>query len=327
MPNLPFTLRQLEVFASLCATRSFRRSAEALGISQASVSNQIKALEEQLGLSLLSRRPGKRPTLTQDGIAFFEDLKGFNAASERLAAHRRASPDREQPVCYRVRVGQGLVDHFVRPKLDRFLAQNPLIELEFDARPPSFRYVRDIEDGRFDFALFHLRADRPVDPGMRQLAIVRGGIFGHRKFLHGRSPPLSADEISELPFILPGAGSEGEADVLRAFDRHGIVARRVISHTQFFDVIGTMLERGLGIASFSEVMLAPEAREDVVLLYPLENWRLIWYRRDHGADPRCDLVESFLLSGVLQDPHYPAIDIFAEGFAPQLAGSCTSSIS
>jgi DNA-binding transcriptional LysR family regulator len=42
MANLPFTLRQLDVFASLCATRSFRRSAESLGISQASVSNQIK---------------------------------------------------------------------------------------------------------------------------------------------------------------------------------------------------------------------------------------------------------------------------------------------
>lgn len=314
MPSLPFTLRQLDVFASLCATRSFRRSAEALGISQASVSNQIKALEEQLGLSLLSRRPGKRPTLTQDGIAFFEDLKGFNAAGERLAAHRRAAAEQRRPVSYRVRVGQGLVDHFVRPKLDRFLAQNPLIELEFDARPPSFRHVRDIEDGRFDFALFHLRADRPVDPGMRQLAMVRGGIFGHRKFLGDRSSLLSADEIGALPFILPGAGSEGEADVLRTFDRHGIVVRKVISHTQYYDVIATMLDRGLGISSFSEVLLTPEQRKNVVLLYPLENWRLIWYRADHGTDPRCDLVESFMLSSVLQDPNYPSIDIFAEGY-------------
>lgn len=314
MPNLPFTLRQLDVFASLCATRSFRRTAEALGISQASVSNQIKALESQLGLSLLSRSPGKRPTLTQDGIAFLDDLKGFNAAGERLASHRRAEPRQDKPVCYRIRVGQGLVDHFVRPKLDRFLAQNPLIELEFDARPPSYRYARDIVDGRFDFALFHLRADRPVDPGMRQLAMVRGGIFGHRKFLRGRSAPLTADEIGHLPFILPHAGSLFEADVLKAFDRHGIVVRHVASHTQYFDVIGTMLERGLGIASFSDVMLTPQMRKDVVLLYPLENWRLIWYRRDHGTDSRCDLVESFMLSSVLQDADYPAIDVFAEGF-------------
>ena len=80
MANLPFTLRQLDVFASLCATRSFRRSAESLGISQASVSNQMKALEAQLGLQLFARRPGQRPTLTPDGMAFLDDLQAFQAA-------------------------------------------------------------------------------------------------------------------------------------------------------------------------------------------------------------------------------------------------------
>lgn len=315
MPALPFTLRQLEVFASLCGTRSFRRTAETLGISQASVSNQIKALEDQLGVSLFVRRPGKRPSLTQDGLSFLEDLRSFNAAAEQLARHRRTAPDSDRPVTFRIRVGQGLVDHFVRRKLDRFLAQNPNIELEFDAQPPSWRYSQDIQDGRFDFALFHLRADRPVDPAVRPLAMVRGGIFGHRKFLKGRKPPLTSDEMSQLPFVFPQAGSLQEREVLTAFDAHGIVPRKVISHTQFFDVIGTMLERGLGVASFSEVMLAPEARKDVVLLFPLQNWRLVWYRKDHTGDPRCDIVESFMLSSVLQDPDYPTIDILDPEFA------------
>jgi hypothetical protein len=51
-----------------------------------------------------------------------------------------------------------------------------------------------------------------------------------------------------------------------------------------------------------------------VLLYPLENWRLIWYRKDHASDPRREAVESFLLSSVLQDPNYPAIDVFADDY-------------
>ena len=92
MPNLPFTLRQLEVFSSLCATRSFRRTAESLGISQASVSNQMKALEEQLGLALFARRPGQRPTLTPEGTAFLDDLRVFQAAGEALAAASWARP-------------------------------------------------------------------------------------------------------------------------------------------------------------------------------------------------------------------------------------------
>ena len=41
------------------------------------------------------------------------------------------------------------------------------------------------------------------------------------------------------------------------------------------------------------------------MLYPLENWRLLWYRKDAGGDPRCDAVQAFLLSSVLQDPELP----------------------
>ena len=316
MTSLPFTLRQLEVFASICATRSFRRSAEGLGISQASVSNQMKALEEQLGLSLFARRPGQRPTLTPDGMAFLDDFRAFQAAGEALAAHRRKNGDEaEQRARYRVLIGQGLLDGYVRAKLDRFLAAHPQIELAFDARPPSGEQARDIEDGRYDFAMIHRRADRSVEPSMRQLALVRGGIYGHRKFAEGHQLPLDPELLNTLPFIMPLAGSAQERDVLRFFDRYGIRPRRVMGHTQYYDVMAAMLERAVGVSSFADAILPPEMRGDVILLYPLENWRLLWYRKDAGGDPRCDAVQAFLLSSVLQDPDYLTISIFADEFA------------
>jgi len=313
MQGLPFTLRQLEVFANLCATRSFRRSAESLGISQASVSNQMKALEEQLGLTLFERRPGQRPALTADGMAFLADLRAFQAAGEALAAHRRKRSDEpDRQVRYRVLVGQGLLDHYIRPKLDRFFAANPQIELAFEAHPPSRQLARDVEDGQFDFGLIHQRADRPVEPYLRQLALVRGGVYGHRKFAEGRNLPLSADELNVLPFIMPLAHSQQESDILRLFDRYAVRPRRVIGHTQYYDVMAAMLERGVGVASFADSILPPEMREEVILLYPLENWRLLSYRKDAGGDPRCDAVQAFLTSSVLQDPNYRTISIFTD---------------
>jgi DNA-binding transcriptional LysR family regulator len=314
MPNLPFTLRQLEVFASLCATRSFRRSAESLGISQASVSNQMKALEEQLGLSLFTRRPGQRPALTGDGMAFLDDLRAFQTAGEALAAHRRRS-DGENTVRYRVLVGQGLLDRYLRPKLDRFFAAHPLIELNFEPHPPTSNLVRELEEGRYDFALIHHRADRGVDGHVRELALVRGGIYGHRKFAEGRQLPLRPEVINTLPFIMPLAASWQEQAILQAFERHGIRPRRVIGHTQYYDVMAAMLERGVGVSSFADAILPPEMRDEVILLYPLENWRLLWFRKDAGSDPRCDAVQAFMLSSVLQDPNYRTISLFAEEFA------------
>lgn len=315
MPNLPFTLRQLEVFSSLCATRSFRRTAEALGISQASVSNQMKALEAQLGVALFARRPGQRPALTAEGMAFFDDLQAFQAAAETLASHRRKrAEEAEQQVRYRVLIGQGLLDGYIRSKLDRFFAAHPQIELAFEAHPPSRELARDVESGRFDFAMIHQRADRPVEPYLRQLALVRGGIYGHRKFADGRQLPLPAEMLNALPFIMPLAASAQEAEMLRLFDRYGIRPRRVIGHTQYYDVMAAMLERGVGVSSFADAILPTEMREQVIMLHPLENWRLLWYRKDAGGDPRCDAVQAFLVSSVLQDSNYRTITVFADEF-------------
>jgi hypothetical protein len=79
--------------------------------------------------------------------------------------------------------------------------------------------------------------------------------------------------------------------------------------------MGAMLDRGVGVSSFADAILSAEMRENVIMLYPLENWRLLWYRKDHGTDPRCEAVASFLLSCVLQDPNYRTISVFAEDYA------------
>ncbi len=308
MPNLPFTLRQLDIFASLCATRSFRRSAEQLGISQASVSNQIKALEEQLGLTLFDRAPGRRPSLRPAGLAFLEDLRHFHRAAELLASHRRSA---HEPVPatrrFRVLVGQGMFDAYVRPKLDRFLVDHGQIELEFEAQLPFGQLIRAVESGQYDFALINQRADQPVHNEFRQLAMVRGGIYGHHKFAEGQELPLTRDQLNSLPFILPKATSKQEREVLRNFETHGIQPRHVVAHSQYYDVMAAMLERGLGIASFSEAILPPAMRAEVQLLYPMEDWRLLWFRKQAAPDPQADEVEAFLIASVLEDPDYPAI--------------------
>jgi hypothetical protein len=76
-----------------------------------------------------------------------------------------------------------------------------------------------------------------------------------------------------------------------------------------------MLDRGMGISSFADAILQPEMRDNVIMLYPLENWRLLWYRKDHGTDPRREGAATFLLSSVLQDPNYQTISIFAEEYS------------
>ena len=113
---------------------------------------------------------------------------------------------------------------------------------------------------------------------------------------------------------MPLAASAREQEMLRFYERYGIRPKRVIGHTQYYDVMAAMLDRGVGISSFADAILPGEMRANVIMLYPLENWRLLWYRKDHGTDPRREAVASFMLSCVLQDPNYRTISVFAENY-------------
>ncbi len=310
IPALPFTLRQLEVFAALARTGSFRTSAEELGISQASVSSQLKVLEEQLGLTLFDRKPGRTPLLTAEGRAFESDLRQFYAAAQVLAAHKVTGDRPESAIQFRLLVGQGMFDFFIRQQLDRFLADHPLIELEFDTHPPTSDLPRLLQGGRFDFALINLREDQDVPPEMTTLALVRGGIYGHRKFAEGRSLPLSPEEVSLLPFVLPHAGSKQERELLVALARANIRPRKVVGHSQYYDVMGAMLERGIAVASFSEPLLRPEARENVIQLMPVVDWRMLLFRKPAPPDPRRDQVQRFLVTSTIGNPAFPAMEVF-----------------
>lgn len=62
--NLPFTA--LRTFEAVARLRGFGRAAEELGVTQSAVSQQVKSLEEWLGLRLITRGSG-RITPTEDG--------------------------------------------------------------------------------------------------------------------------------------------------------------------------------------------------------------------------------------------------------------------
>ncbi len=62
-------LRHIRYFQAICETGSFSRAAEALHVTQPTLSHQIKQLEDELGTHLLHRL-GRRTELTEAGKAF-----------------------------------------------------------------------------------------------------------------------------------------------------------------------------------------------------------------------------------------------------------------
>jgi DNA-binding transcriptional LysR family regulator len=73
--------RRLLTFAEVARRGSFSRAAEALALTQPAVSQQVAALERQLGVKLLERGPGG-PATTEAGALL---LAHANAIADRLA--------------------------------------------------------------------------------------------------------------------------------------------------------------------------------------------------------------------------------------------------
>lgn len=71
-------LRQMSVFAHLVEKGSITAAAEYLGLSKSVVSQHLKALEDELGLSLL-KRTTRRQSLTSAGRGFYERCRELNS--------------------------------------------------------------------------------------------------------------------------------------------------------------------------------------------------------------------------------------------------------
>src|ERR1700694_4061479 len=74
-------LRQLQYFVVLARTLKFTEAAEKIGIAQPALSQQIRALERELGVTLLDRT-SRRVSLTDAGVAFARRAVQLLAAAD-----------------------------------------------------------------------------------------------------------------------------------------------------------------------------------------------------------------------------------------------------
>jgi len=88
-------LGSLRVFEAVAAHLSFSEAADALNVTPAAVSQQIKTLEAYIQVPLF-RRSGRRVEITEEGLellpAVRSGLEKLESALQQMKHHRRAGP-------------------------------------------------------------------------------------------------------------------------------------------------------------------------------------------------------------------------------------------
>ncbi|MCS2157510.1 LysR family transcriptional regulator [Scandinavium sp. H11S7] len=134
-------IHAMQLFIRVAELESFSRAADTLGLPKGSVSRQIQALENLLGVRLLHRTT-RRVQLTQDGMVYYERAKDLLSNLDELDGMFQHDPT---SISGRLRVDMpvGVARNLVIPKLPAFLQQYPGIELELSSSDHLVDVIRE----------------------------------------------------------------------------------------------------------------------------------------------------------------------------------------
>ncbi|MEO8740644.1 MAG: transcriptional regulator GcvA [Casimicrobiaceae bacterium] len=135
-------MQTLRAFEAAARTSSLTRAAESLHLTHGAISHQIKALEADLGVSLVERA-GRGIRLTDAGERFARQVR---TALAELADAVREVRDRSNPRQLRVSVMPSFAARWLLPRIGRFIAANSEIDLDVRASSTLVDFRRDDTD-------------------------------------------------------------------------------------------------------------------------------------------------------------------------------------
>jgi DNA-binding transcriptional LysR family regulator len=160
-------LRQLRYFVVVAEELHFRRAAERLHISQPSVSQQVRTLEEELGVRLFERNR-RGVALTAAGDALLDDARDVIARATRAADRARAAGSGERGRL-RLSLTRSQTGGLTGQIVDGFRARYPQVDLDLSVGHTSL-HVEQLRQGAIDVAFV-----RPPlgDPDLEELMLGR----------------------------------------------------------------------------------------------------------------------------------------------------------
>lgn len=278
-------LRELEYLVALADQRNFHRAAGACGVSQPTLSMQIRKLEQELGVTLFERAP-RRLILTQAGEAAVRRARTVLDEVAQLrneAARHSAGATRRLHLGVFPTLGPYLLPHVV----PRFMQGFPATEILLTEEKSNV-LLRRLIDGQIDAVLLAMPVEDAHVTGKKlfsepfRLAVPAGHALAG-----GRLAPVDALASQNLMLLEEGHCLRDQA--LALCRRYG--AR------EYDDFRGTSLETlrqmviaGMGMTLLPQLACTGHAASKDMALLPLESddfqrdIGLFWRKTSSAAD-------------------------------------------
>ena len=246
-------LRHLRYFVVVAEELHFRRAAERLHMSQPPLSQQIRALEQEIGAKLFERNQ-RKVELTAAGAAFLERAREILDAVEDAARQARRVQRGEVGRLAVGFVGSAMYS-FVPELLREFRSHAPDITLRLNELGTS-EQLRQLEDGRLDIGFVRVPRTRPdlTFETLVEEPVVAALPDAHRLATH---PLLRLTDLEGEPLVLlTRAGAPGLREALAdAIDKLGGEERIVQEAAEMQTVVG-LVAAGVGVSLVPESVRA-----------------------------------------------------------------------
>ena len=276
-------LEGFKVFCDLCDTGSFSRAAEASGITQSAVSQQIRSVEKRFGVPLIDRSNGSF-TLTPEGLVYLEACRDILARLDSLGTRFKIARG-ELSGQLRIASVISIALHNLPPLLKQFRKAHPGVEVLVDYRKAEDIYDA-VEDGRADLGLVAYPKARP---GLRAITLWKERlvlIMSQNHQLKGKRPiEIAQLEGHRFVGLTPDIPTRQHLD--KVFKKEAIK----ISYLAEFENIETVkaaVEAEQALAIIPETSARQEIKQGVILSRQITAERL-W--RPMGAITRRPLPE------------------------------------
>ncbi|MGO0061830.1 LysR family transcriptional regulator [Brevibacillus fluminis] len=274
-------IRELQYVMELSRLRSFTKAAEALHITQPTLSKMIRNLEEELGLVLFSRI-GKKIECTDAGRVVVAHAQTILDSFQSLT---RELDDLTTFTKGTIRIGLPPMvgASFFPTVMSQFRAKYPGLDIHM-VEEGSKKLEAEIESGRLDMAVVQMPVN---DELFDSHVLIKENL---RLIVHPTHPLAQRDavtlaELADESFVFFSKSFTLHDRIIEECNRVGFTPH-VLYESSHWDFIQEMVAVNLGVAFLPETIcrsLQPNRVQSVTLVKPAIPWHLamIWRKNTY----------------------------------------------
>lgn len=256
-------IQQLKGFQAVAKDKNFTKAAKKTGRTQPTISLQVKALEQELGVKLFERLGPRNVKLTEEGkllqklsapllqefidlpVRFKEELGSFSSSQVKIVTHSSV-------MVY-------LLPEVVK-SFKKLYPDTPLCILN---RSQS-EILSMVEDGDADFGITSLQ--KKIKPSLNYdvLSKYRRILIATKDHPLSKNKTISLEDIAEHPLILPTQDSNTRKSIDKRFSEKDLdynLTMEVVGRT----AIKTYVEMNLGISILNEYYVTAQDKKKLLI--------------------------------------------------------------